>query len=215
MSTIPPADLLTSLRWRYATKLFDTERTIPNDLWQTLEEALVLAPSSFGLQPWKFIVITDPAVKQSLVEHSWNQSQVADCSHYLVFAAPTQLGEAEIDTFLQLTATTRNVPLDTLEGYRGVLTGFVGNLNEAERITWASKQIYLALGQILTSAATLGIDTCPMEGIVPAEYDRVLGLPEHHLTTTVACAFGYRSAEDKYASLPKVRYSAEEVIERV
>ena len=215
MSTIPPTDLLSSLRWRYATKLFDAERTVPAELWTTLEEALVLAPSSFGLQPWKFIVITDPAVKQSLVEHSWNQSQVADCSHYVVFAAPTQLGEAEIDAFLQLTATTRKVPLDTLDGYRGVLTGFVGNLSEAERITWATKQIYLALGQILTAAATLGIDTCPMEGLLPAEYDRILGLPGRNLTTTVACAFGYRSADDKYATLPKVRYSAEEVIERV
>lgn len=215
MPSLTPAELLTSLRWRYATKSFDSEKRISESLWRALEESLVLTPSSFGLQPWKFLVITDPKVKQELLPHSWNQSQVTDCSHYLVMAAPTTVGKEDVENFLQLTAATRETSIESLSGYRDVLLGFMGNLDEQGRITWAAKQIYLALGQILASAAALEVDACPMEGFLPAEYDRILQLPEKNLTSIVACAFGYRSADDKYALAPKVRYSAEQVIEHI
>ena len=130
-------------------------------------------------------------------------------------ASPTKIDEEEVDTFLEFTAKTRNTPIEKLDGYRSVLLGFLKNFDEEQLVHWAAKQSYLALGQVLTSAAMLGIDACPMEGFIPAEYDRILGLTHRHLTSSVACAFGYRAEEDKYATMAKVRYPSEDVIERI
>lgn len=213
MATTTPADLLESLHWRYAVKEFDPDRRIPADTWEALVESLVLAPSSFGLQPWRFLVIEDRDLREQLVQHSWGQRQVVDCSHFVVLAAPTDLGEADVDRFAERTAEVRNVPLETLEGFRRMVKGFVAGFDPAARTTWASHQIYLALGQLMTSAAVLGIDTCPMEGFAPAEYDRLLGLPDDNLTAKVCCCLGFRSASDRYADLPKVRFPRDEVVE--
>jgi nitroreductase len=213
MSVISPDGAVSQLQWRYATKIFDSSRTIPAGTWDALEESLVLAPSSFGLQPWKFIVITDQSLREELLPHSWNQKQVVDCSHFVVFAAPTSTGPPEVDAFLQRTADVRGVSLESLDGYRGMMLGFLDKLDEKARIEWAVRQSYIALGQFMTTAAFLGIDTCPMEGFVPAEYDRVLGLPNEALTTAVCCAAGYRDDGDNYASLPKVRYQRDRVID--
>jgi nitroreductase len=206
------AELLQSLRWRYATKVFDPTRRIAPDDWATLEEALVLTPSSFGLQPWKFIVVTDQALKKELRAASWNQSQVEDCSHHVVFAARKNLGEAQIQEFLERIASVRGVTLESLEGYKGFMTGSLVNGPTAARINeWAARQAYIAMGNFMTCAAMMGIDTCPMEGIVPPEYDRILGLEDH--ASVMACAAGYRSPDDKYAALPKVRFAIDRMID--
>lgn len=215
MPTITPEALLEQLQWRYATKAFDPAATIPGDTWDAIEESLVLTPSSFGLQPWKFIVITDPAMKSLLLPHSWNQHQVVDCSHYVVFAAPTDVGDSNIDNLIECLAFYRKVSSESLQGYRSVLEGFMKGLDADQRLVWARHQIYIALGQLMTSAALLGIDACPMEGFAPAEYDKLLGLPERNLTATVCCALGYRADDDKYASVPKARYPRDEVVEHV
>ncbi len=205
--------LLTQLRWRYATKQFDPQRKISAEDWAVLEEALVLTPSSFGLQPWKFIVITDPAVKEKLVPVSWGQRQPADCSHLVVFAVKKNLGEAEIDAFLKRIAEVRKVPVESLGNYRDMMVGsIVKGMDDAERNGWAEQQVYIAVGNFLTSAALLGIDACPMEGIEAGKYDEILGLDKLGLNTIVAAAVGYRSAGDKYAMAPKVRFPKEQVI---
>src|SRR3954469_15108820 len=100
MKTIDPNQLLEQLNWRYATKQFDPTRKISASDWTTLEEALRLTPSSFGLQPWKFIVVTDPAVRANLRPASWNQTQITDASHLVVLAAKTDFGETEIDAHI-------------------------------------------------------------------------------------------------------------------
>ena len=215
MPTISPETLIEQLQWRYATKAFDPAATIDEDLWTKIEESLVLTPSSFGLQPWKFIVITDPAMKSLLLPHSWNQHQVVDCSHYTVFAAPTDVGDANIDNLVECLAFYRKVSAESLQGYRSVLEGFLANLDSEQRLVWAQRQVYIALGQLMTSAAVLGVDACPMEGFVPAEYNKLLGLPEQNLTATVACALGYRADDDKYATTPKARFPRDEVIETI
>ena len=207
-----PEQLIDSLNWRYATKQFDPTRTIPLETWQALEQSLVLTPSSFGLQPWKFVVITDSDLRGELLPHSWNQRQVVDCSHFLVLAAPTNFGEDGIENFLDLTAEVRGVTRESLDGYRQMMTGFFGAMDDAQTLEWAQRQVYLALGQVLFAAATLGVDACPMEGFVPAEYNRILELDAEGLHATVACAFGYRASEDKYATLPKVRFPADQVM---
>ncbi|MDD5350164.1 MAG: NAD(P)H-dependent oxidoreductase [Chthoniobacteraceae bacterium] len=208
--------LLAALRWRYATKKFDPSRKIASADWKTLEEALVLSPSAFGLQPWKFLVITDQATKEALVPASWGQRQVADCSHLVVFAYKKDLGMDFIEKNLQRIAEVRGVPVESLEGYRKVIAGTVIDGPAHDQIAaWNQRQTYLAFGSFMTCAALLGIDTCPMEGLVPSKYDEILGLPERGLMTGAACPAGYRAADDRYASLPKVRFEAREVFEYI
>jgi nitroreductase len=214
MSLTTPTDLLERLNWRYATKKFDSTKTIPTEIWAALEESLILTPSSYGLQPWKFLIITSPDLKAQLQPLSWNQSQVSDCSHYVVFTIKKNLTAEDVDRFVARTAEVREAPLDSLAGYRKVMVSDV--VYGARSLTvneWATRQAYIALGNFMTSAALLGVDTCPMEGIEPAKYDTVLGLPEKGYATVVACAAGYRSEEDKYATLAKVRFAKSEVVE--
>jgi nitroreductase len=215
-TTVSNDTLLTQLRWRYATKQFDATRKISAEDWRTLEESLLLTPSSFGLQPWRFIVVTDPATKEKLVPASWNQRQVADASHLVVFAIQKNVGAKEVEHYISRIATVRGVSVESLQGYRDVLLGFLAQ--PAEQFNpdqWAARQVYIALGNFMTSAALLGLDTCPMEGIVPAQYDEILGLAAQGYQTVVVAAAGYRAAGDKYAALPKVRFAADEVITHV
>lgn len=213
---LSPADLLSSLRWRYATKKFDPARRIPADTWSALEEALVLAPSSYGLQPWKFLVVLDPAVREKLRAHAWGQAQVTECSHFLVFAVRHDVDDAHIDRYLDRIAEVRRVGRETLTGFRRMLVKNLeqaaaeGRLNE-----WQTHQIYIALGQFMTSAAVLGVDTCPMEGLEPGKFDEVLGLAGTGYKTVVACAAGYRTEDDKYSRIEKVRFAAKDVIVHV
>lgn len=216
MSAVSATALLSQLRWRYATKKFDPLRSIPEQDWQTLEEALILTPSSYGLQPWKFVVITDPEVKAQLPTISWNQRQVQDASHTVVFARRLDLTEEYIDRYLSRIAQVRGGTVEGLAGFRKLLMGsLVPPPADFNLQHWAALQCYIALGNFMTSAALLGIDTCPMEGIVPEKYDALLGLPAKGYATVVVGCAGYRAADDKYASIPKVRFQREELIERI
>lgn len=215
MTSIGPHVLTQQLQWRYATKLFDPSRQIPSEYWSALEQALILTPSSFGMQPWKFIVLhQDTELRERLVACSWGQRQVADSSHYVVFAVRTEITADDVDQYLNLIATVRQVALSSLEPLRQMIhSNIVQKLNAQQQLEWASRQAYIALGNFMTSAALLGIDACPMEGINPAKYDEILGLQGSGWATCVGCAAGYRIASDKYAALAKVRYPAHQVIE--
>src|SRR5579862_4117282 len=216
MNPITTQQLLNALEWRYATKVFDPGKKIPADLWQALEHALALSPSSYGLQPYRFLVIHDAAKRAELLPHSWNQKQVVDCSHYVVFTGRTQMTEADLDRFLTLTSRVRNIPTETLSAYRGMMMGDLVNGPRGKIAhEWATRQAYIALGNLMTCAAVLGVDACPMEGFVAAEYDRVLGLGNSGYASVVCCALGYRSANDKYAGLTKVRYPTTDLIKVV
>ena len=214
MSTLTGDALLQQLTWRYATKKFDPAKQIPAADWATLEKALVLTPSSYGLQPWKFIVVTDPALKAKLRPATWNQAQVEDCSHYVIYAAKRDLTEADLDAFLARTAEVRGVPVDSLAGYKGFMMGdLVHGPRHAVIGEWAARQCYIALGNLLTTAAVLGIDACPFEGLIPDQYDQILGLEGSPYRTVCACPLGYRAADDKYATAPKVRFDPKDVID--
>jgi nitroreductase len=210
-ANLTPAVLLNTLHARYATKLFDATKTIPDATWAALEASLVLTPSSFGLQPWKFIVIRDQALREQLLPESWGQRQVVDCSHFVVFARRETTTADDITAFIQLTADTRGIPAATLDGYKAMMTGFAAR--HPDLGNWAGDQVYIALGQFMAACALLGIDACPMEGILPAKFDEILGLKGTGYATQVACAVGYRSADDKYATAAKVRFPAATVIE--
>jgi nitroreductase len=216
MTPITAPQLLEALNWRYATKKFDPTKKIPADIWSALEQALVLSPSSFGIQPWKFLVITDPAVKGKLVPVSWGQTQPLDSSHHVVFAVRKGLGEADLDRYLARAAEVRGVTVESLAGFKQVMLGSINKAAAAGVLdNWQTHQIYIALGQFMASAALLGVDTCPMEGIEPAKYDEVLGLSGSGYATVVACAAGYRAADDKYATTPKVRFKAADVVRHI
>ncbi|MCU0751307.1 MAG: NAD(P)H-dependent oxidoreductase [Akkermansiaceae bacterium] len=208
-------DLLSALRWRYATKQFDATRKISTDVWDALEESLVLTPSSFGLQPWKFLVVSDPAVRAQLLPESWGQMQVTDASHFVVLAARTDMAMPDIDAWVSRMAEVQGKTEDSLAPMKGMIAGFAERMSVEERHAWNARQVYIALGQLMTSAAVLGIDSCPMEGISPAAYDRVLGLENSGYATAVACALGYRSEADKYATTPKARFERGAVIEHI
>lgn len=205
--------VLQALNWRYATKMFDASKKIPADTWSALEQSLVLAPSSFGLEPWKFFVVDDVDVRTKLLEATWKQSQVVDASHLVVLAIKTGLNETDVDHSMARTSEVRNVPLESLEGFSNVIKGFMKNVPDVDG--WSTRQTYIALGQLMTSAAMLGIDTCPIEGFMPDKYDEILGLPEMGYHSVVVCAAGYRSEEDKYANLPKVRFPLEVKIQHI
>jgi len=207
MASLNVSQLLDSLHWRYAVKKFDPSKQIDSNTWDSIEKSLVLTPSSFGLQPWKFFVIHSPEHKAKLPPISWNQTQPGDCSHMVVFAARKTVDEAYVDDFLAKTAECRNVAVASFAGYRNVILGFLKN-SEGRHLAWSSNQVYIALGQLLASAAMLGIDACPMEGIVASEYDKLLGIDGTEFTSIVGCALGFRHSEDPYAALPKIRFDA-------
>lgn len=206
-------DVLQQLKWRYATKKFDTSKKISESTWHVLEQSLVLAPSSFGLQPWKFFVVTGPELRQELVNHSWGQKQVVDASHLVVLAIKKGINTEDVDRYLARQAEVHQVPIENLQKYGDVVKGFLEKPPyPLDMDAWSTRQVYLALGQLMTAAAMLGIDTCPMEGFNPAKYDELLGLTAQGYASVVVCTLGYRAEDDKYASLPKVRYETEDVV---
>jgi len=215
MSPCPADQILDALRWRYATKQFDSARKIPAETWDAIEESLVLTPSSFGLQPWRFLIINDPDVRERLRPESWNQPQVTDASHFLVLAARTDVGKDDIDAWISRMAGVQGRTPEDFSPLKGMIAGFAETMSREARHAWNMRQTYIALGQLMTTAAVLGIDACPMEGISTAAYDRILGLEQSGYATVVACALGYRSADDKYAATPKARFERDRVIRRI
>lgn len=216
MNTIPTDQLLAALQWRYATKVFDPARKISPATWAALEDTLVLTPSSFGLQPWRFLVVREPALRAKLRPHAWNQAQITDASHLVVFAARTELSAADIAHFIARTAEVRGQPAAALDSYRQLMEGSL--LNDARKphlFDWAARQSYIAMGQLMTAAALLGIDTCPIEGLDPAKFDEILDLRKDGYATLATVALGYRGEGDKYATLPKVRYPKPEVVKTI
>ena len=216
MASVSPATVLTALQWRYATKKFDPAKKIPAETWDVLERSLVLSPSSTGLQPWKFVVVTDEAVKARLLPASHFQAQPADCSHFVVFTVRRGLDHAHVERHVSRTAEVRELAVESLDRYRQMI---INNIERARANgtldVWQEHQIYIALGSFMTAAAVLGVDTCPMEGIEPVKFDGILGLAGSNYATVVACAAGYRAPDDKYASTKKVRFKPDDVIVRM
>ena len=214
-ATIDPATLVRQMEWRYATKQFDPARPVADDTWAMLERAMVLSPSSFGLQPWRFVVVTSAAVRGQLRAAAYGQAQLSDASHVVVLASRVGFNAADVDRHLARVAEVRGVPVDALGGLRQMMVGTLAARDQPATDQWCRSQAYLALGTALTAAALLGVDACPMEGFVPAQVDEVLKLPARGYTAAVIAAFGHRGEGDRYAAMPKVRYAATHVVERV
>ncbi|MBG6111032.1 nitroreductase [Flavobacterium sp. CG_9.10] len=197
--------------WRYATKKFDATKKISTEDLNTLKEAIRLSTSSFGLQPYKVIIVENPELRAQLQQASWGQSQVVDASHLFIFANQINIGDAEVDAYVKNTSIVRELPIDALAGFGDYMKGYIKPLTEDAKNIWTSKQTYLAMGNLLNAAAELKIDVTPMEGFVPAQVNEILGLDKLGLNASLIATLGYRHAEDASQHYKKVRKSNEEL----
>lgn len=203
--------LLDKLNWRYATKKFDTTKKLSTEQLDTLLSVVQLSASSMGLQPYRILVIEDPAVREQLREAAYGQQQITQASQLIVFAAETRLDEAYGKKYIDLIAKTREVGREHLAGFEQAVLNGINNQSEDQKIAWGHKQAYIALGFLLTSAAQLDIDACPMEGFQAGKFDEILGLSEKGLTTSVIATIGFRAADDDFSKLAKVRKPKDEL----
>lgn len=206
--------ILEQLNWRYAVKTFDPEKKISDEDWQALEKALILSPSSYGLQPYKFIVITDEEMREKLKPACFGQPQITASSHLVVLAAKKDLTNEFVEEYAQQIQETRGTARVKIEQHISQIKDKMRQLTESgNAVSWSQRQTYLALGFLLETAAVLGIDACPMEGFEPEKVDEILGLKDY--TASVLCTLGYRDKGDWLAALEKVRFPKEKLIKRI
>ena len=207
-------ELIKTLEWRYATKIFNPNRRIPEADWNALLESLHLSPSSLGLQMWKFIDVREPSVRAELPSVSWDQPQVTDSFHLVVFCARRDFSTEDVQRYLERIVEVRGVTMESLNLYRDRIVELAGSKSPDVLKAWLERQVYIALGFMMSCAANLRIDTCALEGMDPAAYDRILKLEDSPYYTLCALALGYRDEEaDKYARLAKVRFDRGDVIQ--
>jgi nitroreductase len=205
-------EMIEKLKWRYATKEFDAAKKLSNTQVNQLMQATNMAPSSFGLQPFRMLLVEDDELRQKLKKVAWGQPQVTDASSLIVFAAYTNVTSEDIDDFMKRIADIRQVSLESLESYEAMLKGSLLGKSQADLAQWTARQAYIALGTLLTVCAVEEIDACPMEGFEKDKFDEILGLSEQGLASVVMVALGYRSEKDKYQHLAKVRKDLSNVV---
>lgn len=198
-------DLIDNLKWRYATKKFDTTKKVSDKDIDFIKESIQLSASSYGLQAYQIVDVKDAAIREKLQPASWGQTQITEASHLFVFCNSVDVSNEQIDEFVQLKSDVTGVELEKLSGYgdfmKGTLSKFPAEMKEA----WTSKQVYIALGTALAACAELKIDSTPIEGFEPPKYNEILGLSEKGLNASVVLAIGYRHEEDHNQSVKKVR----------
>ena len=203
------------LEWRYATKKYDPAKRVPQDVLEELHHAIQLAPTSYGVQPFRAVIITEPELRQRLREAAWGQPQVTDATEIVVFAARDHVTEADIDEFIRITAEQRGMPVDGLKQYRDVIVGdLVTGPRGKVSGEWAARQCYIALGFLLSAAAIHHVDATPMEGFDPAAFTKILELDKLGYHAVVMCAIGHRADDDWLAPLKKVRKAESELFIR-
>lgn len=203
--------LLPALNWRYATKRFDPNKKVSAENIEQIQRAIDLAPSSFGLQPYRALVIDDPDTREKLRAASYAQPQITECSHLFVLAAKKDMSPDYVDEYMRRIATTRGQELEDVSGFGEYIKGSTGKMSPEAIVQWNKRQTYIALGMLLAAAAELRVDSCPMEGFEAEKYDELLGLKERGLTATVVAAVGYRSEEDATRHHGKVRLGVGEL----
>lgn len=205
------SNFLNNQNWRYATKKFDASKKVsPEDL-HTLKEAIRMSSSSYGLQPYKIIIVENPELRAQLQPACWGQSQIVDASHLFIFANDTNVGDDAINNFLNTISETRETPIEALTGYGDFMKSKITTLDPEVKKVWTSKQTYLALGNLLNAAAELKIDITPMEGFDPAQVNQILGLDKLNLNASLIATVGYRHQEDTTQFYKKVRKSQEDL----
>jgi nitroreductase / dihydropteridine reductase len=203
------------LQWRYATKQFDTSKELASEDLEYILAAGNLAATSYGLQPFKIVVVTDVEKKKALVPHAYNQAQVGENGALIVLAARTDIDAAYIAEFTNRIETTRQLPTGSVDGYKDMMVGDLTNRTAEARLAWAQKQAYIALGTMMVAASEKQIDNAPMEGFDPMKFNDILGLTEQNLHATVILALGYRHADDATQNYAKVRQAIDDIVVRI
>jgi nitroreductase / dihydropteridine reductase len=207
--------IIEALNWRYATKKFDSSKKLSEKDLSELIEVLRLSASSFGLQLWKFVVVNNVQTREKIQAAAWNQSQIVDASNLIVLCAKNDFTEADVKEFIELNEKEKNLPAGSLKEFEDMLHGHRKSRDANSLKEWMKRQVYIALGKLLTASALKKIDACPMEGFDPVAVNKILDLDKKGYTSVVMCTLGHRSSEDKYASAKKVRYPAEKIVEFV
>jgi nitroreductase/dihydropteridine reductase len=203
--------LTDKLKWRSAIKNFDTTKKLSSDQLNSLLTAIQLAPTSLGLQSFKVVVVEDIETRKKLREAGYNQAQITDASQLLVFASKTNIDKKFGEEYIDLIAKTRSIKREDLAGFEQMVMGSIKGQTDEQKVQWSHKQVYIALGFLLTMAAELGIDATPMEGFDVTKFNEILDLPAKGLTASVIATVGFRSESDVYSKLPKVRKPKEEL----
>ncbi|CAM3456608.1 NAD(P)H-dependent oxidoreductase [Flavobacterium chungbukense] len=206
MSTI-----LENLNWRYATKKFDATKKISDADLNTLKEAVRLAASSYGLQPFKVVVVENPEIREQLKAAAYGQTQITDASQLFIFANDLNAGPESVSAYIKNISETRGLPTEALGGFADMMNNVISNLSQENKNIWTAKQTYIALGTLLAAAAELKIDATPMEGFNPAQFNEILGFDKLGLNASVIATVGYRHDEDDTQHYKKVRKSQEEL----
>jgi len=204
-------DIIKALEWRYAVNEFNTQRLNENQVSAILDAARKSA-SSYGLQPYKLLLVESHSLRERLVLHSFGQDKVRHSSHLIVIAAQASIGDATVDRYISQYLKIREVDYADIAGYAEHMKEALAKKTNQQKREWAHQQAYLALGTLLAAAACLKIDSCPMTGFDAAAYDEILGLKDLGLETTAIVALGYRSENDISATLPKVRFDYEDMV---
>ena len=202
-------NIIEKLGWRYATKKFNSGMNLSDSKMDVLKQAIQFAPTSYGLQPFQVVFVKDTEIREKLKSASWGQSQITDSSVLAVFTRKKDINESEVDSFIENIVNTRGVPKEMLAQYESMMKGTINSLDENQKSSWIDKQIYIALGFLLNTAAVIDVDTCPMEGFDRTQYDEILGLTD--TTSVVVCALGYRDETDDYQNYKKVRKSQDDL----
>lgn len=208
-------DIINILQWRYAAKKFDASKKLPQEKLEILKQAFNLTATSYGLQPVKLLIVENRHIREQLVEHSWNQRQVADASHLFVFCIHEDVDADYIHDYFNRVMDIRKTPKEVLDPFRKFLVEDFENKTTEEIYNWAVKQAYLIMGNLLTVCALEGIDSCPMEGFNPEQYDNILKLKEKRLKSVLVMPVGYRADNDMFADFKKVRKPLSESIEEI
>ncbi len=205
-------NVINALEWRSSIKQFDPEKKVSQEDLEDLLNAANLAPTSGGFQALKVVVVEEGELKSKLANHAYGQPQVKDASHVLIFAADANLTEDTVDQYVKRAVEVRGITEESMAGYAQSMKTYIGSMSAEQRAIWTRCQAYIALGTVIAAAAEKQIDTCPMEGFEAAEYQKILGLESENLMPAVILPIGYRSEEDVYSKLPKVRKKREDFI---
>ena len=205
-------NIIEQLQWRYATKKFDVEKLLSNAKLTLLKEAFNLTALSYGLQTIKLVVVEDKLLRERLLAHSYGQRQVVDASHLLVICIQNEIDEQDVDSHFENITEIRQTPEAVLEPFKNQLKATINDMPEVKKIDWATRQAYIVLGNLMTVCAIEKIDSCPMEGFNPNEFDNVLNLKNYGLSSVLLLPVGYRAEDDRFAEFKKVRKPIEQTI---
>lgn len=197
--------VIEKLQWRYATKKFDSSKKLSESQLNTLKEAFNLTALSYGLQTLKLVIVEDNTTRKQLVESAYGQKQVVDASHLLVLCIQSEINERDVDAYFTDVQSIRKTPSETLQPFKNQLISTLAQMPDSKKVEWATKQAYIALGNLMTVCAIEQIDSCPMEGFNPAAFDELLNLSAHGLKSVLLLPVGFRAEDDMFAGFKKVR----------